>query len=157
MEQLDSLRKIGVAIYYPSFVPPRFSSVTVTLTDAEADKKHFDYSIEFCDRKEHCFSIESAYSGIGDGPDGDRVLKGTSKIFGNFRIDVFKPFSEGNNTKDIYYLGSWMKDKKAADAEKKGTWTNDARHYHFLGTGITDQEAQKIVTSLVPVTNCRTK
>jgi len=153
-KQLMTFRKLGVPLCFPTFVPARFVLSSVKL-DAEEDKQHPDYKMEFRDKNNHCLAIESAYTGIGDGPDGDRQLKGSSKVFGAFRIDVFKPGSEGNCTKQIYYLSSWLSNKKMVGAEKQDIQTKDARYYHFLGEGVTDQEAIEIVQSLQPVSDIR--
>jgi hypothetical protein len=151
-ERVKTFRKTGAFFYYPTFVPARYSLSSIKF-DSQGDVQHPDYQMEFCDKNHHfCFSIESAYSGIGDDGDGDRHLKGRSKYFGSFTIDVYKPGSEGNGGKNIYYLSSWLKDKKMTVAEKKSTLpTSSARFYHFLGEGINDKEALAIVESLVPV------
>jgi hypothetical protein len=153
-DKLITFRKRGVPLYFPTYIPARFALALVKL-DADEDEQHPDYKMEFKDKNNHGLAIESAYTGIGDGPDGDRQLKGTSKIFGAFRIDVFKPGSEGNCTKQIYYLSSWLSNKKAADAQKKELEPKDARYYHFLGEGVTDKEAIEIVQSLQPVSDVR--
>jgi hypothetical protein len=153
-DKLITVRKRGVPLYFPTYIPARFALSLVKL-DADYDQQHPDYKMEFKDKNNHGLAIESAFGGIGDGPDGDRQLTGTSKIFGGFRIDVFKPGSEGNCTKQIYYLSSWMSNKQAADAQKKVLAPKDARYYHFLGEGVTDKEAIEIVQSLQPVSDVR--
>jgi hypothetical protein len=139
----------NVQIFYPSLVPPRFSLSSVTVEDLSSkDNRYPDYKLEFTDKQKQSFAIESAYEGIGDGPDGDRVLQGKSKVFGAFRIDVLKPGSEGNCTKQVYYISSWMPDQPRIQSEKNGDKVAVGRYHHFLGTGITDKEAIAIVESL---------
>lgn len=158
-KQLNQFKKRGVPLYFPTAVPPRYTLSLVKL-DEDEDKEHPDYKMEFRDQKHHCVTVESAYSGVGDGPDGDRHLTGASKVFGDFAIDVFKPGSEGNCTKDIYYLSGWLLPKRLKDvaeqAEKNGKMLpSDGRFYHVYGEGITDKEAIAIVQSLMPVTDVR--
>ena len=81
VQRIKTFKKLGVAVYYPSFVPARFSFSSVKF-DQEGDKQNPDYDLEFRDQKHHSFTVASAYSGIGDDGDGDRILKGRSKIFG---------------------------------------------------------------------------
>jgi hypothetical protein len=150
-KRLTDIKKTGVTVFYPTSVPPRYTLSSVTISDSEPDKLHKDYSMEFCDKKQICITIESAYSGIGDGPEGDRTLKGKNKILGPFSVFVFKPHSEGNATNQVYYLSSWMDSKKNAPAEKSGVPHPERRFYHFFGNGISDREAVAIVESLMPM------
>lgn len=152
LKRLEGLRKLGVTVFYPTFIPDRFSLVSVK-TVAESDCPNRDYQLRFCDKKHLCFSIESACGGIGDGPDGDRHLKGKSRVLGPFTIDVFKPGSEGNDTRLVYYLSGWLPDEKMVIATKKGVDANQhgGRYHHFLGHGVTDKEAVAIVESLTPI------
>jgi hypothetical protein len=150
-KRLEDIKKTGVTVFYPTFLPPRYSLSSVTVSDSEPDKLHHDYSLEFCDKKHICFSIESAYSGIGDGPDGDKTLKGKNKNLGPFSVYVFKPHSEGNDTNQIYYLSSWMEWKIKGLGGKPGSPSTGGRFYHFFGNGITDKEAVAIVQSLEPI------
>lgn len=147
--QIDRLKRSGVTVFFPKYTPQRFCLASVSLVDA-ADPNP-DYRIEFRDKNKMSFAIESAYTGIGDGPDGDKSLSGISEVFGPFTISVFKPGSEGNCSKNIYYLSSWMPDKKRMASEKRGEDPPKGRHYHFLGDGISDKEAVDIVKSLMPV------
>ncbi|MBS2009970.1 MAG: hypothetical protein JST01_23170 [Cyanobacteria bacterium SZAS TMP-1] len=150
---IKSFKDLGVPVYFPTAVPGRFTLSSIKI-DSMGDKDNPDYVIEFQDKKHHSFTVASAYSGIGDGPDGDRSLKGKSKIFGPFTIDVFKPGSEGNGGKTVYYLGSWMQDKHTAEAEKKQKLPlKDCRYVHFLGDGVSDSESLAIVESLMPVSS----
>jgi hypothetical protein len=105
------------------------------------DSRHPDFQLEFRDKGRFSFTVESVYTGIGDGPGGDRTLKVESKIFGPVEVDVFKPRSEGNDTADVYYLSSWVTTKKKVSPDA-------TRHYHFFGTGLTDQEVVNVVQSL---------
>lgn len=138
-QRLKKVQKLGVTVVYPMFIPQRFKLDSVHL--AEEEPAHPDYVLEFHEKNKNEFVIESAYSGIGDGPDGDRTIKGNSKFFGPFTISVFKPNSEGNSTKFTYYVSSWMQGKKS----------QEKRYYHFLGSGVTDKEAIEIVESLQPI------
>lgn len=147
--RIDKLRSVGVTVFYPTYSPERFHLASITIVDAT--DPNLDYRLEFRDKNNLSFAVESCYSGIGDGPDGDRTLNGNSKMFGPFTIDVFKPGSEGNCSKNIYYLSSWMSDKKRLDSEKKGEDPVKGRYYHFLGDGLSDKEAINIVQSLTPV------
>ncbi len=140
--RLMGVKKTGVTLVYPGFVPARFSLKDVKVISD--DRTHPDYSLQFRDRRNHSFTVETAFSGIGDGPDGDRVLSGSSKLFGPFTIDVFKPRSEGNGTNETYYLSNWLtlKKKQPRDA---------VRTYHFYGTGLSDKEAISIMKSLTQI------
>lgn len=156
VEQIQAMRKAGATAYYPAFVPTRFSSVPAAPPskddDVDYEKKYPNYQVEFANKQGLRFTVESAYAGIGDGPDGDKTLTGNSKYFGKFDLYVFKPGSEGNATKNIYYITNWLSDKQGQAAGKNHTWPKTARHYHFLGHGVTDDEALKIVQSLQPIT-----
>ena len=153
-ERLKSLRNRGITIFYPEFVPARFSLVSVR-TDPESECKNLDYELKFCDKNRLCFSLESECGGIGDSPGGDRALTGKSKLFGAFQIDVFKPWSDGNGTRHIYYLSEWLRDDRLVITKKTGVNRNrnahSVRFHHFLGHGVTDREALAIVKSLRPL------
>ncbi len=149
MQRLKKVQKLGVTVVYPAYLPQRFHLNSVNLADEEPT--HPDYVLTFHDNKKNEFVVESAYTGIGDGPDGDRNLKGNSKTFGEFTISVYKPGSEGNATKTTYYLSSWMEDQKRKDTRGKEGDALKGRYYHFLGSGVTDKEAIDIVQSLKPI------
>ena len=149
-ERVKTFRKTGATFYYPISVPARYTLSSIKF-DPQGEVGHPDYQLEFCDKKHRCLSIESAFSGVGDGPDGDRKLKGKSRFFGSFTIDVLNPGSEGNGGKNVYYISSRLQDKKEIASEKKGTQLpGDARLYHFFGEGINDKEAIAIIESLQP-------
>lgn len=139
---MAKLKKSGVTVVYPSYVPARFTLDRVKVDIA--DPKHPDYEIRFRARKHSSFTIASAFSGIGDGPDGSRAISGQSNVFGPFKIQVFKPNSEGNNTSEVYYLSDWMSLRKKQSKDR-------VRNYHFYGTGVKDSEAISIVKSLAPI------
>ena len=151
VKKLEKIKKTGVTVFYPTFVPARYTLSAVTISDSPDGKPNYDYALQFCDKKHLCFSIESASWGIGDAPDGDRTLKGTSKVLGPFDMYVFKPGSEGNATKLVYYLSSWIEWKKKPVAQTKGNSASRGRYYHFFGNGVTDKEAVAIVESLLPI------
>src|SRR6185369_8137395 len=65
LRQVEALKKSGVEVFLPTYVPPRFSLKDFTVSKSEGD---LDYAIQFCDSKKLCFSVESAATGIGDGP-----------------------------------------------------------------------------------------
>lgn len=146
---LKKVQKLGVTVVFPTYLPQRFQLDSVHL--AEEEPAHPDYVLEFHEKNKNEFVIESAYSGIGDGPDGDRTIKGNSKFFGPFTISVFKPGSEGNSTKTTYYVSSWMENKNPNKKQGEKANSREKRHYHFLGSGVTDKEAIDIVESLRPI------
>jgi hypothetical protein len=150
MKHLREISHLGVAVFYPTYVPSRFSSSTIHVSSEAAEgKEHFDYSLRFCDKSQVCFSVQSAWCGIGDGPDGDRTIYGTSEIFGRFSIYVFNPWSEGNGSGERYYLSQWLDAKSANKPVREvGCPRGPQRHYLLLGNGITDKEAIAIVSSL---------
>ena len=150
--RLKRISNRGVTVFYPNYVPARFSLVSAkTVPDSECP--NLDYNLEFCDKKRLCFSIESACGGIGSGPEGDKTLTGKSRFFGRFHIYRFNPGSDGNDTTLVYYLSDWMSDQKMVVAEKKGLSPSrtGGRYHHFLGHGVTDKEALAIVESLMPI------
>jgi hypothetical protein len=150
-QRLKSVINQGGTIFYPEVVPARFSLVGVHISSVvNQGKRSLEYSLEFCDKRRRCFSIQSAYGEIGSAPGGDRSLTGRSKIFGNFRIEHFNPTKNDNH---VYYLSEWWEDKKMMSAHKKGIWPspNGGRYHHFLGYGVSDREALAIVKSLVPL------
>ncbi|HEY9712917.1 MAG TPA: hypothetical protein V6C72_05580 [Chroococcales cyanobacterium] len=144
IKKIRTLQKDGVTVFYPGSLPAGFKLSTVTIDNQ--DSKHPDYGLNFCNGKtKFCFTVETAHDGIGDGPDGDKTYNGKSKIFGKFSVDYFKPFSEGNGTKDDYYLSSWMRYKKPGSA------SDQERFYHLYGNGITARQAVAIIESLAEV------
>lgn len=139
VKQIKNVQKHGVEVFYPNFMPARFKLVNMKF--GGYDKSHPDYSLIFQGKGKNSVTIESAYEGIGDGPDGYKKLKGYSKTFGSFAVDVFKPHTEGNDTNEFYYLSDWLESKKKTTADAK-------RFYNLYGTGITDKEAIAILESL---------
>jgi hypothetical protein len=150
-KRLHLLSQLGVKIYYPANIPARFSEVSIhtTVETDEKKKKHFDYSLSYCDKSNVCFSWETAWCGVGDGPDGDRKISGHSAIFGDFILYVFNPGSEGNGGPGIYYMSEWMEDQAAVHAGKKiGCNDGPTRHFLLTGNGLTDDEAIAVVESV---------
>jgi hypothetical protein len=146
-QRLKRLRNRGITVFYPNYVPARFSLVSAGSVP-NTDCPNLDYALKFCDKNRLCFSIESACSGIGSAPGGDKSLNGRSKIFGRFRIEHFNP-TKGDRS--VYYLSEWWADEKIEFAEKKGISRGAGRYHHFLGYGVSDQEAVDIVKSLMPL------
>lgn len=141
-QRLRGVQKFGVIVVYPTAMPERYKLKKVEIGGDDA--KHPDYTLVFAGKGHHTLTVESAYTGIGDGPEGDKILNSQSATFGKGTINVFKPHSEGNGTADVYYLSDWGKPtrKVSKDAE---------RNYHVYGTGITDKEAVALVNSLTPI------
>jgi len=148
-KRLQRIRSRGVVVFYPAYVPDRFRLASVTVARCEDSAAYLDYSLRFCDRSHLCFSIESACSGIGSAPDGDKSFTGRSKGLGPFRLERFNPDLKTKGDK-VYYLSEWMPEEKMVIAEKKGPYraSNGGRYHHFLGYGISDKEAVAIVQSL---------
>ena len=142
VKQIKNVQKHGVEVFYPNFLPARFKLSNMKF--GGYDKAHPDYSLIFQGQGKNTITIESAYEGIGDGPDGYKKLKGRSKVFGNFGVNVFKPHTEGNDTNEFYYLSDWLESKGKSSADAK-------RFYNMYGTGITDKEAVAILESLAPL------
>lgn len=142
VQTLGKVQKQGVTVVYPSFVPKRYVLTEVKVTAYEP--KHPDYALTFKGPNKHSFVVETAFDGIGDGPDGYKRLSGTAAPFGKFGISVFKPHTEGNDTKEFYYISDWMELKKKPSKDAM-------RFYHFYGTGITDAESIAIMKSLAPM------
>jgi len=149
LKTIEKVKNVGVTVYYPTFVPARFSLRSVTTEDSLKDKKHLDYGLQFCNKQHVCFTVETAYWGIGDAPDGDKILKGKSNSLGPFEINVFLP----RGKQRLYYLSNWQPDKKMQEslAKKLDVPKSEGRFYHFVGEGVTDKEAMAIVESLSPV------
>ncbi|HEY6323101.1 MAG TPA: hypothetical protein VJA16_16255 [Thermoanaerobaculia bacterium] len=145
MERLRNIARLGVTVYYPRTVPERFK-----LAEARAEMKgrSVDYELKYCDEKDLCFSIESAAGGIGD-EWNNRELSGKSKIFGPFRVYVFLPREEGNDSPDTYYLSDWLLEERIRKKPRKD-WAKEknGRYYHLLGSGLKDREAVTVIESL---------
>lgn len=146
VKQIRNVQKHGVDVFYPNFMPARFPLSNMKF--GGYDKAHPDYSLIFQGKGKRSITIESAYEGIGDGPDGYKKLRGQSKTFGRFGINVIKPHTEGNDTNDFYYLSDWLESKRKTTADAK-------RFYNLYGTGITDREAISILQSLTPLKQVR--
>jgi hypothetical protein len=96
-----------------------------------------------------CFSLGTAWCGVGDGPDGDRTISGNSAIFGHFILYVFNPGSEGNGGPEVYYMSEWMEDQAAVHAGQKiGCNDGPTRHFSLIGNGLTDDEAIAVIASV---------
>jgi len=148
-KKLERIKEFGVTVFYPTFVPARFSLARVTLTKAD----FWAYHLRFCDRSHLCFTVEAADDGVGGSVGEFRDLKGNSALFGPFVVHVHKPWSEGNNTSRIFYDTEWLKESKA-NANKKhvrGAGQVVVGLYGFWGYGITGKEAVAIVESLAPI------
>ena len=133
-KKLERMRKLGVTVLYPTFVPDRFSLASATLTDNQ-DRRSFAYHLRFCDKRHLCFSIESGDvdEGVGDIATGNRRLKGQSESLGHFIIERY-----GNGGIRSEYL-VWK-------APKVRSWKGN--RLSFSGTGVTDKEALAIVEFL---------
>jgi hypothetical protein len=140
--RLAKVRSSGVVFLYPTSVPARFKLKHIRVLDK--DPKHLEYRATFSAKKRSSFTIATAYSGIGGGPAGSRTISGYSKEFGPFKVRVFKPRTEGNKSKNVYYLSEWLKLKRKQSKDA-------IRYYHFFGTGVTDAESIAIVRSLTPI------
>lgn len=142
VRQIRNAQKHGVEVFYPDFMPSRFKLTNMKF--GGYDKAHPDYSLIFEAKGKRSITIESAYEGIGDGPDGYKKLKGRSKIFGRFAVNVFKPRTEGNDTDEYYYLSDWLESRKKVKPDAK-------RFYNLYGTGVKEKEVIAILESLAPL------
>ena len=68
-------------------------------------------------------------------------------MFGPFRVYVFLPREEGNDTPDTYYLSDWLVERRLGKKDRKD-WPKDGRYYHLLGSGLRDREAVTVIESL---------
>ncbi len=144
----ERLKRSGVLEYYPRFVPARFSLVSVQFAFAgKGEWPYHDYQLEFCDEARLCFTISTASGGVGDGPDGERLLRGRSKAFGPFFIDVSEREDPDNGEAHTYYVSSWLSDEPARNEKTMGD-RSAHRVFQFSGYGVTDKEAVAIVESL---------
>jgi hypothetical protein len=143
------LRRIGGWVFYPSYVPARFSRVSVTTSVAKHPRDRYyqtppmDYDITYCDAASLCFAVSSACEGIGDVVGYKRSLKARSPLFGP--IEIFAD--------DVrrFYITEWLEDANMRTARDRGAGcpVNGGRYHHVLGPGISDdEEAVKIVESL---------
>jgi hypothetical protein len=147
MAQLRRIARLGVTVYYPRTVPARFKLAAARAQLAGDDQNHYvEYELKYCDQGGLCFSIESAYGEIGD-EWNDRELSGKSAVFGPFRVYVFLPREEGNDTPDTYYLSDWLIERRLGKQDRKD-WPKDGRYYHLLGSGLKDREAVTVIESL---------
>src|SRR5215831_19982985 len=71
-KKLERIKEFGVTVFYPTFVPARFSLARVTLTKAD----FWAYHLRFCDRSHLCFTVEAADDGVGGSVGEFRDLKG---------------------------------------------------------------------------------
>lgn len=142
VKRIKNVQKHGVEVFYPDFMPSRYKLTNMKF--GGYDKAHPDYSLIFESKGKRSITIESAYEGIGDGPDGYKKLKGRSKSFGRFGVNVFKPHSEGNDTDEYYYLSDWLESKSKVKPDAK-------RFYNLYGTGVKDKEVVAIIESLAPL------
>jgi hypothetical protein len=122
----------------PRFAPAGFKLSKAEIISEQGESSEFspNYSIEYCNMKKQCYTFESG-SEFDDGPDSAQVKSGTSKLLGNFKVYFFPPNSEGNNSAEPYVLSTWMIKKEFSP-----------RGYHLFGSGISLNEASKIIESL---------
>jgi hypothetical protein len=147
LARLRKIARLGVIVYYPRTVPARFKLAAARAQLAGDDQHHYvEYELKYCDQAGLCFSIESAYGEIGD-EWNDRALSGKSAVFGPFRVYVFLPREEGNDTPDTYYLSDWLVERRLSKKDRKD-WPKDGRYYHLLGSGLRDREAVTVIESL---------
>ena len=148
-KKLERIRDFGVTIFYPTFVPDRFSLARVTLTKPEEGWK---YHLRFCDKRHVCFTVEALSDGDLDADVGEpRELKGKSALFGPFSIEVYKPWSAVNYESRTLY--TCLLEEPKANTNKRHVRPRQQvpGMYHFWGNGITDKEAVAIVESLAPI------
>lgn len=152
-KRLTRVRRKGVSVFYPLVFPSRFSLKSVNFSERGESRSnmHADYALVFFDKRGRSFTVESAYDGIGDGPDGYKSLKGICPSLGTFTIDVFRPNSEGNATNRKYYISSWMPDAARRQSTKANEKSPAGRYHHFYGDGVSDAEAIAIVKSLTEI------
>jgi hypothetical protein len=142
------LTALGIEVMIPDYLPAGFAFASVTIENNEYQgKKNPDYRLCYCNRQKQCFWIESAYGEIGDGPDSNTSIRGSSPLFGEFTIDLFQPHTEGNDGAEPYVLSSWMPNETMRKDSAAHVWPSTGRYYHVRGTGLTLEEAARIIKS----------
>lgn len=165
---ISELKAADVTVYYPRYVPARFtlSSVEKTLDRAgpwwirprpNPPPLRHNYVLHYCDGLRRCFSIESITWVDEDGCLGKqtRVLPGRSRYFG-----VLEVCSTSRKQKPDYWwlqadaaMSAWLRSNAAAPPAKRSHTGPPIRlrFYSFHGTAMTDREAVAIVESLTPL------
>ncbi len=82
---------------------------------------------------------------------GDEEATGTSKLYGDFTIELLRPGDEGNGGDTDYLISSWLRNKLQIENDEKAgidmCADSKADSYHLLGRGLSLSEAVKIVES----------
>ena len=148
---LNALKKLKILVAVPSSLPEGFKLTSAETHTTEADGKQFpEYQITYCNEKQKCFSIESAYGQSAHTPDGDPI-HGTCRLFGNYTVNLLKAEKDGNTDKEDYVVTNWMPDDEQKKAMRNRKPASIGRFHHLVGTGLTQEQAKKIIESLKPL------
>jgi hypothetical protein len=155
---LDDLKKIEIICFIPSWLPKGFQVQRVRIFYDEPGPDEGGgrfplYTIEYANKQNQTFSIDSAREGIGD-----RNLLATEDSedaeiqspLGRMFI-IYTPKAKDGRKKEI--RSNWTSDanmlrEKAKDPQAH---PNLGRYHGFTATGMTVAEFEKIINSLRPI------
>jgi len=157
---LDDLKKLDIICLTPGWLPEGYGVKKVEIHYENADgnedaKGTFPaYSLEYRNRQKSRFTIESAYTGIGDrNLDQDERAEESrfdTKRYGTVYIIYFPPGKSGVKNRIV---ANWIEDEnlKAGKAKGGNALRIKGRYHGVSGFGMTLAEFEKIVQSLHPI------
>ena len=157
---LDDLKKLDITCLVPGWLPDGYRLGKVEIHNENADgnedaKGKFPaYSLDYRNEKKGKFTVESAYTGIGDrNLDRDERAEESqfdTKRYGPVYIIYFPPGKSGVKNRIV---ANWIEDEnmKAEKAKGEGAPRIKGRYHGVSGFGMTLAEYEKIVQSLHPV------
>jgi len=157
---LDDLKKLDITCLVPGWLPDGYRLGKVEIHNENADGnedptgKFPAYALEYRNGKKGKFTVESAYTGIGD-RNLDQDERAEESQFGTKRYGVvyiiyFPPGKGGVKNRIV---ANWIEDENmAAEKAKDANAPRIKGRYHGVsGFGMTLPEFEKIVQSLHPV------
>ena len=155
---LDDLKNLEIICYVPAWLPAGFKVKRVQVSydepgPNEGGGRYHLYNIDYTNKRNQTFSIDSAREGIGD-----RNLLDTDD---SEDAEISSPLGR-------MFIIYTPKGKEGRKTEIKSNWTSDAnmirekakdplvhpilgRYHGFSATGITVTEFEKIIQSLKPI------
>jgi len=163
---LDDLKQLEISCYVPLYLPQglRLRNVEVTYDEIQQNEDQNHplplYSIQYGNGWNATFTIESAREGIGD-----RNIMADEK--NAEEIEIKSPFGpmyliyrpKGKDGRKAEIIANWVSDPNMNREKTKGPHSHPVlgRFHGFSATGVTVTEFAKIIQSLHPIGDQKTR
>src|SRR5262249_37944374 len=157
---LDDLKQLEITCYVPSYLPQglRLQNAEVTYDEIQGNEDQNQplplYSIQYGNRCNATFTIESAREGIGDrnimADESNAEETEIKSPFGPMYL-IYRPKGKDGRKDEI--IANWVSDSNMNEERAKGPDSHPVlgRFHGFSATGITVPEFTKIIQSLHPI------